>query len=334
MRAFGGFYDRDDPESSQDLVARLLFSSRGVILVISAQAAVIAGVLAYAGGSFSPLYFALTLVGFVTVHAASNLSNDYFGYLRGHDTPDSPRRRYTLHPLADGILTRDQMKLTIASLLALDVAIAAYLATVRGPLVVLFLALGVAMLFLYDAAPRPLKEVGLGELAAFLVWGPLMVFGGYFVISGRLSPSALVYGIPYGLGVMSILMGKHIDQEGYDRPRGINTLPVIAGEKLARRATMLSILLMYAVAFFPAAYGRVPLVGAVLLLNYGKASGALRALDSDRPEEPPKGYVGWPLWYHRKCLAHNRSFGWLYIAGLAALAVVSQVPSLSSLVLV
>jgi 1,4-dihydroxy-2-naphthoate octaprenyltransferase len=36
------------------------------------------------------------------------------------------------------------------------------------------------------------------------------------------------------------------------------------------------------------------------------------------PAEPPSGYVGWPLWYHRVCLVHNRAFGWLFILGLAA----------------
>jgi 1,4-dihydroxy-2-naphthoate octaprenyltransferase len=37
-----------------------------------------------------------------------------------------------------------------------------------------------------------------------------------------------------------------------------------------------------------------------------------------RPDTPPAGYVGWPLWYHRVCLQHNRLFGWAYILGLAA----------------
>ena len=35
------------------------------------------------------------------------------------------------------------------------------------------------------------------------------------------------------------------------------------------------------------------------------------------------GYVGWPLWYHRVCLEHNRLFGWSYILGLAAGAAAS-----------
>jgi 1,4-dihydroxy-2-naphthoate octaprenyltransferase len=36
---------------------------------------------------------------------------------------------------------------------------------------------------------------------------------------------------------------------------------------------------------------------------------------------PPDGYTGWPLWYHRACLEHDRMFGWAYIGGLAAGAV-------------
>jgi 1,4-dihydroxy-2-naphthoate octaprenyltransferase len=40
-----------------------------------------------------------------------------------------------------------------------------------------------------------------------------------------------------------------------------------------------------------------------------------------RPAEPPEGYVGWPLWYHRACLAHSRLLGWVYIGGLAIGAI-------------
>jgi 1,4-dihydroxy-2-naphthoate octaprenyltransferase len=43
------------------------------------------------------------------------------------------------------------------------------------------------------------------------------------------------------------------------------------------------------------------------------------------PAEAPPGYVGWPLWYHRVCLVHNRAFGWLYILGLAVGAVFPHV---------
>jgi 1,4-dihydroxy-2-naphthoate octaprenyltransferase len=56
-----------------------------------------------------------------------------------------------------------------------------------------------------------------------------------------------------------------------------------------------------------------------------RALRALRVMSAPAPDAPPAGYVGWPLWYHRVCLVHNRAFGWLYVVGLAAGAVFTGV---------
>ena len=167
---------------------------------------------------------------------------------------------------------------------------------------------------------------GLGEVASFIVWGPLMIFGGYFVVTIRLSINALLVSVPYGLGVMSILVGKHIDQESYGVRKGIHTLPVIVGEKTARVLAIGSIVLMYAFTFVSIAYGALALTAVLVLLNYRKLSNAIRVLSKERPSEAPKGYNGWPLWYHRQCLLHNKSFGWLYIAALLIAAFVAGTP--------
>ena len=55
----------------------------------------------------------------------------------------------------------------------------------------------------------------------------------------------------------------------------------------------------------------------VVALAAPRALRAVRVLSAPAPAEPPPGYVGWPLWYHRVCLVHNRAFGWLYVLGLA-----------------
>src|SRR2546425_4678717 len=87
LRAFVGFYPPRETMASQlDPVAKFLFSARSVILVISFQAAIIAGLLAATDGRFDGAAFALALIGLVTAHAISNLSNDYFGYRRGPTT--------------------------------------------------------------------------------------------------------------------------------------------------------------------------------------------------------------------------------------------------------
>lgn len=325
LRAFVGFYPpRDESAGALDPVAKFLFSARSVILVISAQAAAIAGLLAIRDGLFDPLAFVLVLIGFIIAHMISNLSNDYFGYVRGHDTPDSPRMRYTMHPIASGVLDARTLGVGLAILAAIGIAIMVYFWIARGPLALGFALVGLALLYLYDAAPKPLKSLGLGEVAAFLVWGPLMVGGGYFVITGQLSTNAFLASIPYGLGVMSILMGKHIDQAEFDRSHGHRTLPVVLGDRGARAVNRAIVAGMYVVVGVLVAFGRVSPFAALVVVALPQALRALSVMNRPRPQEPPPGYVGWPLWYHRVCLAHNRLFGWAYIAGLAlgAIAVI------------
>ncbi len=319
LGAFAGFYRPDVEKIRQlDAVSTFLYSARSVILVISAQAAIIAGLLAAADRQFTALAFVMVLVGFVAAHMISNLSNDYYGFKRGHDTPDSPRMRYTVHPLASGVLDARVLVTGVAILAVIGTGVTAYFVVERGWLATAFAVAGIALLLLYDAAPIPLKSIGLGELAVFVVWGPLMVGGGYAMITGHVSADAFYASIPYGLGVMSILVGKHIDQADFDARRRIRTLPVLLGEKSARVLNCATIVLMYAVAGVLIASGRLTPFAALIAIALPRGARAVSVMSRPRPAAPPEGYAGWPLWYHRTCLEHNRLFGWAYILGLAA----------------
>lgn len=323
-RALRGFYPTDNPP--RDFVARFLFSARSIILVISAQAAVISGLMALLDKHFDLLRFALLLFALVSLHAVSNLSNDYFGYRRGHDTPDSPRRRYTLHPLADGVMTEKQMLASLTVLVVIDLAIALLFVHWVGIWMLAYAVLGMALLLLYDATPVSLKEIGLGEVASFLVWGPLMISGGYFAISGHFSIAALVASIPYGLGVMTVLLGKHIDQAEFDRTHVIKTLPVVLGDIPSRLLGIGLIIAMYLTVISAVGFRVLPWETLLVLINVPRCWRATKALASEKPAVAPAGYIGWPLWYHRFSLRHNRSFGWLYIVGLLVAVVYQRLP--------
>lgn len=321
-RAFTGFYPPLAEDLAQlDPVARFLYSARSVILVISFQAALLAGLLALTDRRLEPVPFALVLVGYVVLHAISNLSNDYFGARRGHDTADSPRRRYTVHPLLSGAVSARLLVTGLLVLAAVAVAIGVYFIALRGWPAVWLTAAGALLLWSYDAAPRALKELGLGEIASFVVWGPLMVAGGYYVITGSFSGAALLASVPYGLGVMSILVGKHIDQRQFDAGKHQRTLPVVLGEGRARALNRASVVAMYVVVVAGVAAGALTPFALLVLLAAPRALRAVRVMSRPAPAEPPAGYVGWPLWYHRVCLVHNRAFGWLYVLGLAAGAI-------------
>jgi 1,4-dihydroxy-2-naphthoate octaprenyltransferase len=320
--AFTGFYTPGVQEvRNLDAVSRFLYAARSVILVISAQAAIIAGLLAAAAGRFAWGSFLSVLIGFVVAHMISNLSNDYFGFRRGHDTPDSPRMRYTVHPLASGVLEKRTLLTGLAILVLIGIGITTYFITERGWLAVGFAVAGISLLFLYDAAPTPLKSIGLGELAVLLVWGPLMIGGGFTMITGQLSSDVLFASVPYGLGVMTILNGKHIDQISFDSSRHIRTLPVLIGERAARVLNIIALTAIYGIVAALIAVGRLTLFAAAIVIALPQAVHAIKVMSRDRPAVPPLDYVGWPLWYHRACLEHNRVFGWTYIGGLAAAAI-------------
>jgi 1,4-dihydroxy-2-naphthoate octaprenyltransferase len=320
--AFTGFYPATaDDLAGLDPVTRFLYAARSVILVISAQAAIIAGLLTMTDRRFEVVPFVLVFLGYLVLHAISNLSNDYFGYRRGHDTEDSPRRRYTLHPVASGVFTMRFLATGLLVLGVLALAIAVYFVALRGWGALAFAAIGAILLYAYDAAPRALKELGLGELAAFLVWGPLMIGGGYYVITGRLSGGAFLASVPYGLGVASILVGKHIDQRAFDTSQDQRTLPVLLGESRARLLNQVTVAGMYAFVLVGIAFGVLSPFTLIVVLAGPRAWHAVRVMSRPAPSEPPAGYIGWPLWYHRVCLVHNRLFGWLFIAGLLVGAI-------------
>jgi 1,4-dihydroxy-2-naphthoate octaprenyltransferase len=317
--AFTGFYKPGVQDiSNLDRVSLFFYSARSVILVISAQAAIIAGLLAAGVGRFDWINFIGVLVGFVVAHTISNLSNDYFGFTRGHDTPDSPRMRYTVHPLASGMLDRCTLLTGFTLLAVIGLGITACFIVEYGRTAAAFAAAGVSLLFLYDAAPTPLKSIALGEVAVLLVWGPLMIGGGFAMIAGQLSTDAMLASLPYGLGVMSILTGKHIDQMSFDASRGIRTLPVLIGERAARTLNLATIVAIYAIVAVLIVLGRLTPFAAMIILAVPRAVHAIKIMGRPRPAAPPHGYVGWPLWYHRVCLQHNRVLGWAYIGGLAA----------------
>ncbi|MCW6159533.1 MAG: prenyltransferase [Candidatus Micrarchaeales archaeon] len=322
--AFRGFYKPNSKDAKKlDSVSRALFSARSVILVISFQAAVIASILSYRAGMFNPLYSILLVFGLMAAHASSNLINDYFGYMRNLDSKESPRRNYTIHPLASGTFSKRGLRALIGGLLLFSAAIGIIFTYIHGIVVLEFTVAGLLILLFYDTTPITLKEIGLGEIATFVVWGPLMIGGGYYALTGQLSIDAFFVSIPYGLGVMSILVGKHIDQMKFDASKHQKTLPVLLGSANARTLNVFIIIAMYALVPIFIFLNALTIFALVVLMNAPMAASALRVFLHPKPRGPPRGYVGWPLWYHRYSLINNRNFGWLYILGLLIGAVLA-----------
>lgn len=299
-----------------DPLSRWLILSRASVVVMTATSALIGGLLAVRGDVFDAPLLALTALGLVLAHTASNLVNDFWDFQRGIDTPDSPRATYGPHPLAGEGADRREFLLVTLLVMAAAAAIGIYLAAARGPGVLLFALAGAFVLLFYSGGPLPLKYFGLGEIAVFIVWGPLMIGGTYYVMAQELPAWVVLASVPYGLGVTTVLFGKHLDKLPFDAEKGVRTLPLLLGEARARRLTVALSLLMYLSAAALAVWQRMPalvlVAGALPLLRL-----LMRVYRRPKPSEPPRRYPGWPLWFVNFAFVHNRRFGMLFIAALA-----------------
>ena len=162
--------------------------------------------------SINWLFLVLAVVGLVVAHAANNMINDYFDLEGGVDTDEYVRAQYAPHPILSGWVTKRQLAAAILLANAIDLAIMLFLAAQRGPLVIAFALGGLFVSVFYVAPPIRLKHIGLGEPGVFIVWGPLMVGGTFFVATGQLPGWVWLASLPYAILVTTVLFGKHIDK--------------------------------------------------------------------------------------------------------------------------
>ena len=299
-----------------DLVSRWLIVARASVLVITFISAAIAGLLAIRAGRFDPVLWLLATLALLLAHATNNLVNDLTDHLKGVDKNNYFRAIYGLHALEHKLLSMRGLVGYAAFSGLIAIVIGVYLVAVRGPFAFALLMAGVAFVLFYT---WPLKYIGLGELAVILVWGPLMIGGTYFIVTGTWDWNVVLIGLPYALGATTVIFGKHIDKLEDDRTRGIHTLPVIIGERPARGILVAMIVLMYALVIYLIV---VRLVGPALLIVFfavPKARAALALYVRPRPRERPESWpaVVWPLYFVRMAFAHNRQYGLLFLGGLA-----------------
>ena len=184
-----------------DAVAKWLVITRAAVFSMTVTSGLIGGLLAVGAARLTGAVsidwglLCLAIIGLVVAHAANNMINDYFDLEGGVDTDDYVRALYAPHPILSGWVTKRQLGTAILIANLIDLAILLFLASARGPLVIAFALGGLFVSVFYVAPPIRLKHHGLGEPGVFLVWGPLMIGGTFFVATGAL-PGLGVAGQP------------------------------------------------------------------------------------------------------------------------------------------
>jgi 1,4-dihydroxy-2-naphthoate octaprenyltransferase len=298
-----------------DVVSKWLVLTRAAVQPMTLTSALLAGAAAWRSPDFHWGLYLIAVLGLVAAHACNNLMNDLFDLAVGSDTDDYPRALYAPHPVLSGMASRKTLLVAALLLNLVDVAIMLALFTKRGWPIIGFAIAGFILSVGYTAPPLRLKRIALGELAVFLVWGPLMIGGTYYAAVGKLSWKVIAFSVPYGLVVTSVLLGKHIDKIPWDRELGIRTLPVVIGEGLARSITRMSMWAFYVLVGAGILARIFPWPTAVVYLGLPTLLRVDRVLSRPRPEQAPERFPVWPLWFAAWTFLHTRRAGALLVAG-------------------
>jgi len=299
---------------SLDVISKWLISTRAAVLIMTFLSAAIAGILAVQDSSFNFGRWLLLAIGLVMAHATNNLLNDYTDFRRGVDQDNYYRSQYGPQVLVHGLMTTRQL-LTYAAvtgLIALTAGIA--LIFIQGGLTWILLALGAFFVLFYT---WPLKYIGLGEIAVLIVWGPLMIGGGYYVITGNWEWNVILASLPYALGVTSVIFGKHIDKFDMDKEKRIHTLPIILGERLSRYTALGMIFLQYLMVVYLVITGFFTPLMLIVFFSVPVLLQILPLFRNPKPAEKPEDYPDvWPNYFVAAAFVHNRRFGMLFLLGL------------------
>ncbi|MEN4012874.1 MAG: prenyltransferase [Chloroflexota bacterium] len=299
-----------------DVISKWLISTRAAVLIMTFISAAIAGLLAVRAGEFDGLRWLMLVIGLLFAHATNNLLNDLTDYSRGVDTDNYYRTQYGPQPLEQGLWSRKTHLLYTAVTGLIALAAGMYLVTINGWLAFWLLLAGAVFVLFYTF---PLKYVGLGEIAVLIVWGPLMIGGGYFVITGRWDWYVALASLAYALGPTTVIFGKHIDKLKQDQEKGIRTLPVILGETASRYTVLGMIALQYLSVITLVIAGYFSPVMLIVLFAWYYLPPVLKVFLRPRPSEKPSDErlaASWPLYFVASAFYQNRSYGLLLLVGL------------------
>jgi 1,4-dihydroxy-2-naphthoate octaprenyltransferase len=180
-------------------------------------------------------------------------------------------------------LTPLQVRNTAYALYLIAAVIGVFLTFRCGPLVLWLGIVGTAAGITYTAPPVSYKYSALGEFSVFLMWGPLMVTGAYYVQRQAVSAEALLISIPFGVLVALVLLANNLRDIRYDSEKGILTLPIVLGARRGASLYLGLIVAAYAAVAAMSVFGPLKPWSLIVLLSAPLAAKLLRQMSRDVP---------------------------------------------------
>lgn len=180
----------------------------------------------------------------VLLQVIANYVNELGDYKRGADTPtrQGPARAVAVGAISPQAMWRAAV---VLSLVVLMIGLVLVLHTGWW-----LLALGLVVLalaWLYTSGPRPVAYIGLGEVAAFVLFGIVPCAGAYAIHRAAVSVEPLVSGVAFGAFAAAAIGINNLRDRVHDSTCGKRTLAVRWGHVRATHLVQWLLALPYLV---------------------------------------------------------------------------------------
>ena len=184
--------------------------------------------LAYCDTQIHMGIFLATLTAAVLIQIGTNLSNDYFDYVKGADTEE---RTGPLRATQAGLVSPVAMMRASIGVFGLAALLGLYLISKGGWPILVVGVLSILSGILYTAGPFPLGYLGMGEIFVLFFFGPVAVGGTYYLQTHVINPLIIMAGLAPGLISTAILAVNNLRDRRTDKTAGKKTLAVRLGRQ-------------------------------------------------------------------------------------------------------
>ena len=211
-------------------------NARPISLPQSLLPAFTAVALSYGSEEFSWIAAAASLAGVIFLRLGFNLLDDWFDYragsmlVRQKVANEGFRGRMVKYPyLTSGEASPKQLLCAVACFLAAAAVMGAIVMLIRGWWILGWVAAALIIGASYSGGPLKLGFRGLGELVIFIMFGPLMMSGVYFAITGTVGWKIIWLSVAVGLLVTNIVYSHSVLDAVPDAKMGKKTMAHLMG---------------------------------------------------------------------------------------------------------
>ncbi len=220
-----------------------LLAARPKTLLAGLCPVILGASIAYQMGVLSWEVLGLSCISVLLLQVGTNFANDYSDALNGKDTTQrlGPQRA-----TQSGLISVSQMRGAMILMFVLSVLAALPLMLRGGGVIVGIGVVSILCAYLYTGGPYPLAYHGLGDIVAWVFFGPVAVMGTLYLHAFTWPLFGLYWGALMGLFSVALLAVNNTRDFREDTQTGKRTLVVRFGERFGR--------IEYALALFIASF--------------------------------------------------------------------------------